>query len=141
MSVVNWGSTDRSISSDLRYLGGLLRGNLGRSYMERTEVATLIASRFPATLQLMIGGVICELSLGLTIGILAALWRDTSLDRLLMVTMFITVSSPQFVLGIMLLYVFAFELGWFPIGGYGGLEHLILPSLTLGILGAGCTDE
>lgn len=120
-----------------RYAGGLLRGDLGRSYMERTEVATLIASRFPATLQLMIGGVICELTLGLTIGIMAALWRDSSLDQVLMVTMFITVSSPQFVLGIILLYVFAFELGWFPIGGYGGLQHLILPSLTLGILGAG----
>jgi peptide/nickel transport system permease protein len=121
----------------LRYVGGLLRGDLGRSYMERTQVATLIASRFPATLQLMVGGVACELSLGLTIGIIAALWRGSPLDQLLMVTMFITVSSPQFVLGIMLLYVFAFELGWFPIGGYGGLEHLILPSLTLGILGAG----
>lgn len=120
-----------------RYLGGLLRGDLGRSYMERTAVATLIASRFPATLQLMVGGVICELSLGLTIGIIASLRRGSSLDQFLMVTMFITVSSPQFVLGIMLLYVFAFELGWFPIGGYGGLEHLVLPSLTLGILGAG----
>lgn len=120
-----------------RYVGGLLRGDLGRSYMERTEVATLIASRFPATLQLMVGGVVCELLLGLTIGIIAALRRGSSLDQFLMVTMFITVSSPQFVLGILLLYVFAFKLGWFPIGGYGGLQHLILPSLTLGILGAG----
>ncbi len=120
-----------------RYAGGLLRGNLGRSYLERTEVTTLIASRFPATLQLMIGGVICELALGLTIGIIAALRRDSRVDQILMVTMFVTVSSPQFVLGIILLYVFAFELGWFPIGGYGGLQHLVLPSLTLGILGAG----
>jgi peptide/nickel transport system permease protein len=121
----------------LRYVGGLLRGNLGRSYMERTEVTALIASRFPATLQLMVGGVICELALGLTIGIIAAVRRDTRVDQILMVTMFVTVSSPQFVLGIILLYVFAFELGWFPIGGYGGLSHLVLPSLTLGILGAG----
>ncbi len=121
----------------LRYAGGLLRGNLGRSYLERTEVTTLIASRFPATLQLMIGGVICELAFGLTIGIIAALRRDSRVDQILMVTMFVTVSSPQFVLGIILLYVFAFELGWFPIGGYGGLQHLVLPSLTLGILGAG----
>ncbi|HEY6431751.1 MAG TPA: ABC transporter permease [Acetobacteraceae bacterium] len=120
-----------------RYAGGLLQGNLGRSYLERTEVTTLIASRFPATLQLMIGGVICELALGLTIGIIAALRRDSRVDQILMVTMFVTVSSPQFVLGIILLYVFAFELGWFPIGGYGGLRHLVLPSLTLGILGAG----
>ncbi len=119
------------------YLDGLLHGDLGRSYLQRTAVTTLIVSRFPATLQLMLGGVICELALGLTIGILAALRRNSGTDQLLMVTMFITVSSPQFVLGITLIYLFAFRLGWFPIGGYGGLQHLVLPSLTLGILGAG----
>jgi peptide/nickel transport system permease protein len=120
-----------------RYLVGLLHGDLGRSYLQRTAVTTLIVSRFPATLQLMLGGVICELALGLTVGIIAALRRNSWLDQLLMVTAFVAVSSPQFVLGITLLYVFAFELGWFPIGGYGGLQHLALPSLTLGILGAG----
>ena len=85
----------------------------------------------------MLGGVVCELAFGLTIGIFAALRRNSAVDQILMVTMFVTVSSPQFVLGITLIYVFAFRLGWFPIGGYGGLLHLVLPSLTLGILGAG----
>jgi peptide/nickel transport system permease protein len=54
-----------------------------------------------------------------------------------MVLSFLGVSIPQFVLAIVLLYVFAARLGWFPIGGYGGLQHLVLPALTLGILGGG----
>jgi peptide/nickel transport system permease protein len=54
-----------------------------------------------------------------------------------MVLAFVGVSIPQFVLAIILLYVFAARLGWFPIGGYGGLQHLVLPALTLGILGGG----
>ena len=54
-----------------------------------------------------------------------------------MVASFVGVSAPQFVVGLLLLYVFAVQLGWFPIGGYGTLAHLVLPALTLGILGAG----
>ena len=54
-----------------------------------------------------------------------------------MVTSFVGVSAPQFVVGLLLLYVFAVHLGWFPIGGYGRFANLVLPSLTLGILGAG----
>ena len=54
-----------------------------------------------------------------------------------MVASFVGVSAPQFVVGLLLLYVFAVRLGWFPIGGYGTWRHLVLPSLTLGILGAG----
>jgi peptide/nickel transport system permease protein len=120
-----------------RYLSGLLQGNFGRSYVQRTEVATLIWSRLPATLLLMVGAITFELVLGLTMGILAALRKNSLVDRTLMITSFITVSAPQFVVGILLLYVFAVQLGWFPIGGYGTAWHLVLPSLTLGILGAG----
>ena len=54
-----------------------------------------------------------------------------------MVTSFVCVSAPQFVVGILLLYVFAVRLGWFPIGGYGTAAHVVLPALTLGLLGAG----
>ena len=54
-----------------------------------------------------------------------------------MVASFTAVSAPQFVVGILLLYVFAVQLGWFPIGGYGTFAHLVLPALTLGVLGGG----
>ncbi|MFC3085313.1 ABC transporter permease [Tabrizicola soli] len=120
-----------------RYLAGLVQGDLGRSYLQKTEVAELIASRLPATLLLMLGAIAAELALGLTLGIVAALKRGTMLDQTLMMTSFVTVSAPQFVVGLLLLYVFAVKLGWFPIGGYGSFAHLVLPALTLGILGSG----
>ncbi|MFZ1468014.1 MAG: ABC transporter permease [Paracoccaceae bacterium] len=120
-----------------RYLWGLVQGDLGRSYLQKSQVSELIASRLPATLLLMLGAILCELVLGLTFGILAALRRGTLLDQSLMMTSFVTVSAPQFVVSLLLLYVFAVKLGWFPIGGYGTFAHLVLPALTLGILGSG----
>jgi len=120
-----------------RYLTNLLSGNLGRSYLQKSEVAELIAARLPASLLLMAGAIACELAIGLTMGVLAALRRGGWVDNLLMVFSFIGVSAPQFVIAILLLYVFAVQLGWFPIGGYGTFAHLVLPALTLGLLGAG----
>jgi len=120
-----------------RYLAGLVQGDLGRSYLQKTEVAELVASRLPATLQLMLAGIAAELVLGLGMGIAAALMRGRLADQVLMMTSFVTVSAPQFVVSLLLLYVFAVKLGWFPIGGYGTLWHLVLPALTLGILGSG----
>ncbi|MFC5584588.1 ABC transporter permease [Nitratireductor kimnyeongensis] len=121
----------------LRYLGGLLNGDLGRSYLQKTEVSELIASRLPASLLLMVGAIFCELVLGLTMGVVAALKRGSRTDDTLMIASFVGVSAPQFVIGILLLYVFAVKFGWFPIGGYGTFAHLVLPSITLGFLGAG----
>ncbi len=120
-----------------RYLSGLVQGDFGRSYLQKSEVAVLIWARLPASLLLMAGAISCELLLGLTMGIVAALRRGSMTDQSLMITSFIGVSAPQFVVGLLLLYVFAVRLGWFPIGGYGTFRHLVLPSLTLGILGSG----
>ena len=120
-----------------RYLTGLLQGDMGRSYLQRSEVADLIAARLPATLLLMAAAIACELVFGLTMGVLAALRRGTSIDTGLMLTSFVAVSAPQFVVGLLLLYVFAVKLGWFPIGGYGTAAHVVLPAVTLGILGSG----
>ncbi|MBN2906848.1 MAG: ABC transporter permease [Rhodobacteraceae bacterium] len=120
-----------------RYLGNLLQGDLGRSYLQRTEVSELIAARMPATLLLMLAAIVVELILGLTIGVVAALRRNSAIDQTLMVFSFVTISAPQFVVGILLLYVFAVKLSWFPIGGYGTLAHLVLPAITIGLLGTG----
>lgn len=120
-----------------RYLMDLLQFDLGRSYLQKTEVSALIAARLPATLLLMVGAISAELVLGLGMGIIAALRRGTTTDNTLMIASFIGVSAPQFVVGLLLLYVFAVQLGWFPIGGYGTFGHLVLPALTLGILGSG----
>ncbi|AJD52971.1 MAG: ABC transporter permease [Rhodobacteraceae bacterium] len=121
----------------LRYLGNLLMGDFGRSYLQKTEVGELIAARLPATLLLMAGAIFCELVMGLTAGAIGAIKRNTSLDRGLMVASFVGVSAPQFVVGILMLYLFAVVLGWFPIGGYGTFSHLVLPSISMGFLGAG----
>jgi peptide/nickel transport system permease protein len=120
-----------------RYLTNLLSGDLGRSYIQRSEVTELIAARLPASLLLMVGAIFFEVAIGLSMGLFAAVRRGTGLDQTLMLSSFVGVSAPQFVVGLLLLYVFAVRLDWLPIGGYGTLSHLILPSLTLGIAGAG----
>ncbi|GIK98642.1 MAG: glutathione ABC transporter permease [Alphaproteobacteria bacterium] len=121
----------------LGYLGDVVRGDLRRSYVQKTEVATLIESRLPATLQLMAGAIFFELLIGIPAGIYAATRRGRASDRGVMILSFAGVSTPQFVVGLLLLYVFANLLGWFPMSGYGTIWHLVLPALTLGIAGGG----
>lgn len=120
----------------VRYVGRLIQGDLGRSYVQKTNVSELIASRLPATLLLMAGAIFFELVLGLSAGLFAATRRGRFADQAVMIGSFIGVSAPQFVVGLLLLYVFAYLLAWFPLGGYGTVWHLILPALTLGITGA-----
>ncbi len=120
-----------------RYLGALVQGDMGRSYLQKSPVASLIAARMPATLLLMVAAIACELILGLTMGIAAALMRGRVGDQALMTLSFVTVSAPQFVVSLLMLYVFAVRLHWFPIGGYGTFAHLVLPAVTLGLLGSG----
>ncbi len=121
----------------VRYVGRLAQGDLGRSYVQKTEVATLIWSRLPATLLLMAGAIFFELLIGLPAGVYAAMRRGRTADRGIMMLSFAGVSTPQFVVGLLLLYVFAYLLGWFPLSGYGTVWHLVLPALTLGIAGGG----
>ncbi len=85
----------------------------------------------------MAGAIFFELLIGIPAGILAATQRGKTWDNWIMGISFAGVSMPQFVLGLLLLYVFAYVLGLFPLGGYGSLKHLILPALTLGISGGG----
>ena len=119
------------------YLSGLVQGDLGRSYAQKTEVGTLIWARLPATLVLMAAGIFIEVLLGTLLGITAAVKRGSVIDNLVMMTSFVGVSAPQFVVALMLLYVFAITLGWFPMSGYGTFAHVVLPATTLGVLGAG----
>ena len=121
----------------LHYLGNLVQGDLGRSYTQKTEVVTLIMARLPATLLLMAAGIAVEVALGLILGIIAAIYRGGPIDRLVMTACFVGVSAPQFVVALLLLYVFALLLGWFPMSGFGTASHVVLPALTLGVLGAG----
>ena len=119
------------------YLGGLLRGDLGRSYAQRAAVSDLIASRFAPTLQLALAGIFFELLIGLPAGILAALRRGTRVDQFVMALAFVGVSAPQFVVGLILIYLFAYLLPVFPLGGYGTPLHLVLPAVAVGLAGGG----
>ncbi|WP_397449767.1 ABC transporter permease [Pseudomonas sp. NA-150] len=119
------------------YLGNLVKGDLGRSYIQRSAVTELIGSRLRPSLELMGAGIGFELLIGITLGVFAALRRDSWADKLLMALSFVGVSAPQFIAAMLFLYFFAVQLNWFPMGGYGGASHLMLPALTLGILGSG----
>ena len=119
------------------YLTNLLQGNLGRSYVQKSEVTSLIAARLPATLILMFSGIVVEVILGTTLGVIAALNRGRILDRVVMGLSFVGVSAPQFVVSLFFLIVFAAKLGWFPMSGFGTFKYIVLPALTLGVLGAG----
>jgi peptide/nickel transport system permease protein len=121
----------------LHYLSGILHGDLGRSYTQKTSVLPLILARLPATLILMAAGIAVEVVLGITLGTIAAVRRGGFVDRLVMMASFVGVSAPQFVVALLLLYVFAATLGWFPMSGYGTPNHVVLPAVTLGVLGAG----
>jgi peptide/nickel transport system permease protein len=121
----------------IKYISRLVQGDLGRSYKQKTQVSELIWSRLPATLLLMAGTIFFELLIGLPAGIFAATRRGKSADNWIMAISFAGVSVPQFVLGLLLLYLFAYMLPIFPLGGYGTLRHLVLPALTLGISGGG----
>ena len=119
------------------YMINLLQGDLGRSYLQKSEVGALIWSRLGPTISLMFFAILAELALGLIAGIFAAIYRGKKLDKGLMIASFVAVSAPQFIVSILVLYVFAVKLGWFPIGGYGDPIDYVLPALTLGILGSG----
>ena len=117
--------------------GACCRATSAAPICRRPKSATLIWSRLPATALLLAGAIFFEIVIGLTMGLFASLRRGSRLDQGLMVASFVFASTPQFVMGILLLYLFAVHLDWFPMGGYGTLAHLVLPALTLGVLGAG----
>jgi peptide/nickel transport system permease protein len=119
------------------YLGRLVQGDLGKSYARKSDVGPLIASRLPPTLLLMLAAIVAELLIGLPAGIYAASRRGRLGDKIAMTLSFASVSTPHFVLGLTLLYLFAYLLSWLPLGGYGSFSHLILPALTLGLAGGG----
>lgn len=117
----------------LRYLGDVLRGDLGPSfrYPDRS-VNELLGLGFPVSLSLGLCGLAVAVLLGGTSGIVAGLRRNTCLDYLTMSFALGGVSVPNFVLGPVLMLVFALWLGWLPVAGWGTWRHLVLPSLTLG---------
>jgi len=132
-----------------RFVGNAVRGEFGLSLRQGRKVSTLIAERLPATLELSITAALLALVVGVPMGVVAALKRGTWLSQLLMTVSLLGVSLPTFLIGILLILVFAVWLNWFPSFGRGevvalgawttgwlsadGWKHLVLPSVTLAI--------
>jgi len=116
-----------------RYLNHALHGDLGRSYIRRENVTRLIVERLPATAILALSAMVLSLLLGIPMGMLAAAYRDRSLDNGLLVLSLGLVSMPVFWLGTMLLIAAAAYLHSLPLGGFSGWKSLLLPSVTLAL--------
>jgi ABC-type dipeptide/oligopeptide/nickel transport system permease component len=119
----------------VRFLGRLLQGDLGRSYVTNRPVLEIILERFPATALLTVSSMLLATVLGVLLGVLAAVRPNSWLDTLLMLLALVGISVPSFVAGLLVLLLFGVVLGWFPIAGYidQGWEYLVLPMLTLAL--------
>ncbi len=113
------------------------RGDFGESFSTGRPVATEVASRFPATLQLALAGMVTALAFGIPIGVLAAMRRNSVWDHLTRASAIVGASVPSFALSLLLIVVFSVKLNVLPALGRGGLDHLILPAVALGIGEAG----
>lgn len=115
------------------YLGRLLRGDLGESYYFRRPVLEALFSRLPATALLALSIMFVSCLLGIPLGVLTALRQGSLVDRATMVLGLLSISLPSFLMGLLLLYLFAHKVKWFPTGGYGTIRHLVLPTLAVAL--------
>jgi ABC-type dipeptide/oligopeptide/nickel transport system permease component len=128
----------------VRWLEQLVHGNLGVSYQSGRPVTELIGSRVGATAYLMIASTVIALFVGVTVGVVAALRRNTVVDFSASVISLVIVSMPTFFIALLGIYVFGLKLGWLPTAGMntpdGGwlssFQHLIMPATILGLYGA-----
>jgi peptide/nickel transport system permease protein len=121
------------------FLTSALRGDFGDSTRFRQPAIELFVERLPATLELAAAALLLSLTIGGTVGVLAAVYRNSFLDRAIRATTLLGQAIPGFFLGIALIIVFAAQLRLLPAGGRGTLAHLILPAFTLGTYFAAIT--
>ena len=128
----HWG-LDRPLHEQyLAFLGNALQGDLGVSLKWRGYTAMeVVLQRLPATLKLGGLSVLISILAAIPLGVIAARYRGTMVDKSANVVALLGQSLPQFWLGIMLIWIFAVGLGWFPSAGQGGLEHMILPAIAM----------
>lgn len=130
----------------LRYLGKVVRGDLGMSYRSQRPVADILAERAWPTLQLTLAAAFLQLLFGVPLGVLAAARRGRRADRAVAGFAVLAMAAPPFVVATILLYAAGFRLGWLPINGYGegGLDrlaHLFLPAASVALVSIAITSQ
>ena len=118
-----------------RFVGNLVRGDLGESIVTNRLVKDQIRNQLPATVQLTLSALAIAILLGIPLGVLSAVKRGSWIDALSMLIALIGVSMPNFWLGLLFIMFFSLQLGWLPAAGTGGFKHLIMPAMTLGFSG------
>ena len=115
------------------YLGNVVRGDLGRSFVTGRPVAQDLRERFPHTVRLALAAMAIAVTAGIALGVLAAVRPGSAVDRLAMLVSYLGVSFPVYWVGLLLILLFALTLRWLPPSGAGGLAFLVLPAVTLGM--------
>jgi peptide/nickel transport system permease protein len=139
--VEKWGLDQPVYMQYLRWVGNIATGDFGASIRTQDNVASLLLERLPTTLSLATLSLLIAVLLGLPAGVIAAYRANTAIDGMAMVTALIGLCIPSFWLSLLLILLFSIRLDWLPVSGYvsplesvsGWLEHLILPSLALGV--------
>ena len=119
------------------FISNAISGDLGTSIRLRTPVTEILLQKFPYTIKLSLLGLMIAIFLGVIIGLVAALFKDTWLDHFSMTFSLIGVSMPIYWLGLLLILVFSINLNIFPSSGATGWKSIVLPALTLGFVSAG----
>jgi ABC-type dipeptide/oligopeptide/nickel transport system permease component len=115
------------------YAWGVLRGDLGRSYITDRPISADIRERFPKTLELAVAAMLFASVMGISLGVLSARWPGGWTDRLALGASYLGVSYPVYWVALLLILLFAVQLQWLPPSGYGGWRYLLLPALALGM--------
>jgi len=121
----------------LRYLAAIPTGDFGFSFRTNGPALDLVAERIGATLLLTGSALALAVGVGVPAGVLAAIRRNGAIDRMVMSVAVFGFAMPNFFFGILLILLFTMNLRWLPSSGMGGIEHLIMPALTLGLASAG----
>jgi len=120
----------------VRFMSDALRGDFGTSFRTNRPAMNEVLDRVPASARLAGLSLVLALAISLPLGVLAAVTRGSVIDVFARFLALVGQAAPNFWLGLMLIFFFAVRLGWFPTGGRGGLDHMVLPALALGTAGA-----
>jgi len=143
------GLTDPLPQQYMRFLSDIAKGEFGKSYKYHVSPLSIIKSKLPATLEIVIVSIVLTILIALPLGVFSGAYHKTKLSKVIMTGSIVGISLPTFWLGMVLIYIFSLKLGWLPVAGRGemghifgietslvtidGLKHIILPAITLSL--------